>query len=340
MQDFEDMKQAVLRGEVLDSTAAETAFAHLLSGTIDTIDIAAFLTALKVRGETPAEILGAVRVLRRGVDADLAPHGAMDTCGTGGDGLNTLNVSTTVALVLAAGGVPIAKHGNRSVSSKSGSSDVLAALGVAVKQPKQAIAEALRTLNIGFLFAPSFHAAMATVGPVRAQLKTRTIFNLLGPLANPAGVKRQLVGTYDARWCQPMAEVLRDLHAEKAWVVHGTDGLDEISISGPTIVTELSTGALDTFEITPEDAGLKAHPLSAIAGGDAQHNAAAMRAVLSGEQGAYFDAVALNAAAGFLIAGKAASLAEGAALAAEILSSGAALHLLGSWAAFTKQHAA
>jgi len=338
MRDFEAIKQHVLNGHALSSKSAEAAFQEILAGSLDPVDIAAFLTALKIRGETSEEILGAARVLRRNTDTALAGPNTIDTCGTGGDGLNTLNISTTVALVLAAGGVPVAKHGNRSVSSKSGSSDVLRELGVAVQQPRSAVQDAIAQLNIGFLFAPSFHAAMAAVAPIRATLKTRTIFNLLGPLANPAGVKRQLIGTYDQRWCQPMAQALRDLKSEKAWVVHGQDGQDEISISGSTYVTELSHGALDSFEISPSDAGLPIHPLSAIKGGDASHNAKAMRAVLSGERGAYFDVVALNAAAGFLIADKVSDLKEGASFAADILASGKALTLLDRWAAFTQKH--
>lgn len=337
---FEKLKQTVLNGASLDSHDAEVAFEAILSGALDVIDIAAFLAALKVRGETAAEILGAARVLRRSADPTLAPFGAIDTCGTGGDGLSTLNVSTTVAIVLAAAGVPVAKHGNRSVSSRSGSSDVLAELGVAFRQPNEAIRSALEQFGISFLFAPSFHATMAAVAPVRTTLKTRTIFNLVGPLANPAGVKRQLLGTYDQRWCVPMAEVLRDLGSEKAWVVHGADGQDEISISGGTYVTELEGGAIDTFEITPDDAGLPYHPLSAIQGGDAVYNAEAMRSVLSGTRGAYHDTVAFNAAAGFIVAGKTSNLKEGAALASEIMTSGKALTLLQDWARFTQHHAA
>lgn len=338
MKTFEDIKQHVLSGKPLDAAAAERAFEDILSGAIDPIDISGFLVALKMRGETAAEILGAARVLRRSADASLAPTGAIDTCGTGGDGLSTLNVSTTVAVVLAAGGVPVAKHGNRSVSSRSGSSDVLKALGVEFVQSKEAIKGALTQFGIAFLFAPSFHQTMAAVAPVRTTLKTRTIFNLLGPLANPAGVKRQLLGTYDPRWCRPMAEVLRDLGSEKAWVVHGADGQDEISLSGPTYVTELDGGAIDSFEISPSDAGLTEQPLSAIKGGDAAYNASAMRDVLSGNRGAYHDAVALNAAAAFLVAEKVTSLKDGADLARSILQSGKAFKLLDSWAHYTQKN--
>lgn len=338
MSDFQDIKQRVLSGQSLNASEAEVAFDAILSGNIDPIDISGFLVALKMRGEIAAEILGAARVLRRSADPSLAPHGAIDTCGTGGDGLSTLNVSTTVALVLAAGGVPVAKHGNRSVSSRSGSSDVLKALGVEFLQPREAICGALEKFGIAFLFAPSFHKTMAAVAPVRTTLKTRTIFNLLGPLANPAGVKRQLLGTYDPRWCRPMAEVLRDLGSQKAWVVHGADGQDEISLSGTTFVTELDGGAIDSFEITPADAGLTDQPLSAIKGGDADYNASAMRGVLSGEAGAYHDAVALNAAAAFLVADKVANLKDGADLASDILKTGKALQLLDSWADFTQKN--
>lgn len=335
---FQPIKHRILSGETLSSDDAESAFSAILSGEVDPIDIAAFLAAMKVRGETADEVLGAVRVMRRNADPTLAPPGAIDTCGTGGDGLSTLNVSTTVAIVLAACGVPIAKHGTRSISSKSGSSDVLTALGVSIDQNADAIRKALADYNISFFFAPSYHAAMAVVAPVRVTLKARTIFNLLGPLSNPAAVKRQLLGTFDARWCRPMAEVLRDLGSEKAWVVHGHDGEDEISISGPTYVTELANGAIDNFEITPADAGLPEHPLEAIKGGDPAYNAAAMRDVLGGKEGAYQDAVALNAAAALIVADKVTSLEDGAAKAKVIMRSGKALQLLDDWAAFTQSH--
>ncbi|MEM7571130.1 MAG: anthranilate phosphoribosyltransferase, partial [Pseudomonadota bacterium] len=254
--------------------------------------------------------------------------------------LHTLNISTAAALVLAAGGVPVAKHGNRSVSSKSGSTDVVGAFGVSVEQSRDMLKQALAQFSITYMNAPSFHPTMASVAPIRRQLASRTIFNLLGPLANPAGVKRQLVGTYDKRWCLPMAETLRALGSEKAWIVHGADGQDELSICGPTHVVELDQGAIATFDIAPDDAGLPTHTLDDIRGGDAAYNAEAMRAVLAGEKNAYRDAVMLNAGAGFLIAGKANTLQDGAGLAGNVLSSGKAGTLLENWAAFTQGNAA
>ncbi|MEO0411263.1 MAG: anthranilate phosphoribosyltransferase [Pseudomonadota bacterium] len=333
---FETLKQQVLAGEALTPEEATTAFTALLSGQLDAVDITAFLVALKVRGETTEEILGAVRVLRQSCDPSLAPPGAIDTCGTGGDGLHTLNISTTAALVLAAGGVPVAKHGNRSVSSRSGSTDVLGALGVKTEQSKTQLKQALQRFNIAYMNAPAFHPTMATVAPIRRQLAARTIFNLLGPMANPAGVKRQLIGTYDLKWCAPMANVLRALGSTKAWVVHGADGQDEMSICGPTHVVELDGGAISTFTVSPSDAGLAEHGIGDIAGGDSAFNAAAMRRVLSGDEGAYRDAVMLNAGAGFYVAGVVDDLLGGAQKAGEILSSGLGLVILDDWANFTQ----
>lgn len=337
---FEDLKQQVLSGGTLDAAQSESVFTAMLSGTLDPIDITAFLIALKMRGETNEEILGAVRVLRRSCDETIAPTGAIDTCGTGGSGLHTLNISTAAALVVAASGVPVAKHGNRSASSRSGSTDTLGELGVSTDQSKATLSQALKRFRITYMNAPAFHPAMATVAPIRKQLSARTIFNLLGPMANPAGVKRQLIGTYDVRWSRPMAETLRALGSEKAWVVHGDDGQDEVSICGPTTVVELDQGALSTFQIVPADAGLPAHSLSDITGGDAAFNAAAMRRVLKGEAGAYRDAVCLNAAAALIVAGKTTGLEEGARIAAGILEAGSALKLLDAWAAFTREHTA
>ncbi len=333
---FEPLKQRVLSGETLSESEAETAFEAILGGTLDTIDMTGFLVALKMRGETTDEISGAVRVLRRSCDASLAPEGAIDTCGTGGDGLHTLNISTASALVVAAAGVPVAKHGNRSVSSRAGSTDVLATAGVVIEQPREHIREALKRFNITYLNAPTFHPTMATVAPIRRQLAARTIFNLLGPLANPAAVKRQLLGTYDLKWCAPMADVLCRLGSVMAWVVHGADGQDEMSICGPTHVSQLCEGSVSHFEVTPADAGLPQHSLEAIKGGDPAYNMAALRDVLNGALGAYRDAVMLNAGAGLLVAGKVSSLKDGAELAGDVMSRGTALETLEAWAAFTR----
>jgi anthranilate phosphoribosyltransferase len=253
-----------------------------------------------------------------------APAGAIDIVGTGGDGKGTLNISTAAALVVAGAGVPVAKHGNRNLSSQSGAADALTELGLDVMVGPEVVERCLAAAGIGFMMAPMHHPAMRHVGPVRAELGTRTLFNLLGPLTNPAGVTRQLTGAFAARWLEPMAEVLRALGSEAAWLVHGADGTDEISIAGPTEVVTLKGGGLDRMTVVPADAGLPTHPFEAILGGSPAANAAALRRLLAGERGAYRDAVLLNAAAALLVAGAVADLPAGAARAAESLDSGAA----------------
>jgi anthranilate phosphoribosyltransferase len=264
--------------------------------------------------------------------------GAIDTCGTGGDGAGTVNLSTTAALVVAACGVPVAKHGNRGLSSRSGSAEVLQALGVETELAPAEIGRCLRTVGIGFMMAPKHHGAMRHVAGPRVELGTRTIFNLLGPLSNPAGVKRQLLGVFDGRWLEPLAHVLHALGSEKAWVVHGAGGLDELATEGPTEVAELARGRVRRFTVTPADAGLPAHPTAELEGGEPAENAEAMRAVLAGHAGAYRDAVLLSAAAALVVADAAPDLATGATLAAQRLDDGSAAAVLERLVAMSHAH--
>jgi anthranilate phosphoribosyltransferase len=299
----------------LSRAEAETAFAALFDGVATPAQMGGFLMALRTRGETVEEYAAAAHVMRSKCHRVRAPEGAMDIVGTGGDGKGTLNISTATAFVVAGAGVPVAKHGNRNLSSKSGAADALTELGLNVMVGPEVVERCLEAAGIGFMMAPMHHPAMRHVGPVRAELGTRTIFNILGPLTNPAGVKRQLTGAFSERLIRPMAETLLALGSEAAWLVHGSDGTDEISIAGPTAVAELKGGAVREFTVTPEDAGLTRHPFEAIIGGSPAENAAAFRALLEGETGAYRDAVLLNAAAALHVAGKAADLREGVALA-------------------------
>ena len=303
---------------------AEDAFNALFEGQGTPAQMGGFLMALRVRGETVDEYAAAASVMRAKCNPVRAPEGAMDIVGTGGDGKGTLNISTATAFVVAGAGVPVAKHGNRNLSSKSGSADALTHLGLNVMVTPEMAERALAEIGICFMMAPMHHPAMRHVGPTRTELGTRTVFNLLGPMTNPGSVTIQLTGTFDRIWNRPMAETLRELGSTSAWLVHGGDGTDEISIAGPTWVAQLKDGDITEFEITPEDAGLSRHPFEAVLGGDPSQNAAALRALLDGAPGAYRDAVLLNSAAALLIAGKAADLREGAALAAESIDSGKA----------------
>jgi anthranilate phosphoribosyltransferase len=295
-----------------------------MSGGATASQMGGFLMALRVRGETVDEITGAARVMRAKVLPVKAPAGAIDTCGTGGDAQGTYNISTAAALVVAGAGVPVAKHGNRALSSKSGSADVLSALGVNLDCDMALVERALLHNNIGFLMAPRHHAAMKHVGPTRVELGTRTIFNLLGPLSNPAGAARQLIGVYHRQWVRPVAEVLAQLGSERAWVVHGSDGLDEITTTGATYVAELKGGRVTTFDILPEDVGLERASPADLKGGDPETNARAIRELLDGKPGAYRDIVALNAGAALLVAGKAADLKAAIAIASATIDQGKA----------------
>ncbi|MDH3239390.1 MAG: anthranilate phosphoribosyltransferase [Alphaproteobacteria bacterium] len=323
-RDFKSLIAQVADGAALSRGQAEEAFEIIMSGEATPSQMGAFLMALRVRGETIDEITGAATVMRAKALSVKAPEGAIDTCGTGGDASGTYNISTGAALVAAAAGVPVAKHGNRALSSRSGSADVLVALGVNIEAEMSQVEKALVDANIGFLMAPRHHSAMRHVGPTRVELGTRTIFNLLGPLSNPAGTKRQLIGVFHHQWTAPLAEVLGQLGTERAWVVHGSDGLDEITTTGATYVSELKDGRVSSFEVSPEEAGISRADPADLKGGDAETNAKAITAMLGGEPGAYRDIVVLNAAAALVVAGKAGGLKEGASLAAKAIDSGRA----------------
>ena len=324
MADIKPFIARVATGASLTEDEACTVFSAMMDGDVTPAQMGAFLMALRVRGETVEEITGGARVMREKALRVTAPDGAIDTCGTGGDGSGSYNISTAVALVVAALGVPVAKHGNRALSSKSGSAEVLHQLGVNIDREPAVLERCLAGAGITFLMAPRHHTAMRHVGPVRVELGTRTIFNLLGPLSNPAGASRQLLGVFDGKWVLPMAQVLRNLGSSAVWVVHGEDGLDEITTTAATRVAELRDGRIREFSITPEDAGLPYARPEALKGGDPAHNAAALRALLDGAPGAYRDIVLLNAAAALIVAGKAPDLRAGVAMAAEALDSGAA----------------
>ena len=311
-------------GATLSVEEAEAAFTVLMSGDATPAQIGALLMALRVRGETVDEITGAVRAMRAKALHVAAPKGAIDIVGTGGDGAGTFNISTGAALVVAACGVPVAKHGNRALSSKCGAADVLAALGVNLEADLPLVERAIHEAGIGFLLAPRHHAAMRHVAGPRVELGLRTIFNLLGPLSNPANVTRQFTGAFARHWIEPMARVLGNLGCERAWVVHGCDGLDELTTTGPSYVAELDDGAVRVFEVEPSDAGLRVARPADLRGGDAETNAAAMRAMLGGERGPFRDAVVFTAAAALLVAGRAANLREGADRAAEAIDAGRA----------------
>lgn len=335
MGDFKGLLAKVATGAKLSEQEAEHAFGIIMSGNATPSQMGGFLMALRVRGETVEEITGAARTMRAKAVQVEAPPGTIDTCGTGGDAAGTYNISTAVAFVVAGCGVPVAKHGNRAVSSKSGAADVLTALGVNVDADFGLVRQALWEANIGFLMAPRHHTAMRNVAPTRVELGTRTIFNLMGPLSNPAAAKRQLLGVFDARWVEPIAQVLHRLGSEAAWVVHGSDGLDEITTTGPTSVAALKDGRITTFSIVPEDAGLPRADAEELRGGDAETNAEALRAILSGARGAYRDIVLLNAAAALIVAGKAPDLRTGVAIASHSIASGAARTALDRLAAIT-----
>jgi len=316
----------------LSHESAAQAFAAILDGTVSDDAIATFLTDLALRGETSIEIAEAARALRHRMIPINGPAHAIDVCGTGGDGHHTLNVSTAVSLVVAASGVPVAKHGNRAASSKAGAADTLEALGLDMGAAGAMAEATLNDIGIAFLFAANHHPAMKRITPIRQRIGRRTIFNLMGPLANPARTTRQLIGIARPDYATVYAEAMELLGAETALIVSGEEGLDEISGAGPTIVVPVGMTMAD--RIVPEDAGLSRHPISAIRGGDAAHNAAALRALLRGEKGAYRDAVLLNAAAALLIADTATDLTDGAERAAEVIDSGAADRLLDQWIAY------
>ena len=315
-------------GERLTAEDAAAAFEIIMSGEATGSQIGGFLIGLRQRGETVEEITGAARIMRAKALTLEAPPGAMDCCGTGGDGSGSFNISTAVSFVLAGAGVPVAKHGNRALSSRSGAADVLAALGVNIDADLALVRRALWEANVCFLMAPRHHGAMRHVGPTRVELGTRTVFNLLGPLANPAGTRHQLIGVFARQWIEPLAQVLGRLGTARAWVVHGSDGLDELTTTGPSEVAALEDGQVRTFSVHPEEAGLPLATPEDLRGGDAPTNAAALTALLDGAPGPYRDIVLFNAAAALIVAGKAGNLADGTRLAAQAIDGGFARQAL------------
>ncbi len=325
--DMDDLKPLIARvadSGTLGEEEAETAFDIIMSGNATPAQIGAFLMALRLRGETVGEITGAARAMRAKAHIIDAPEGAMDIVGTGGDGTGTLNISTASAIVVAGCGVPIAKHGNRALSSKTGAADVLTELGINIDADFDLIRESIWENNLGFLMAPRHHSAMRNVAGPRVELGTRTIFNILGPLSNPSLVKRQMTGVFAPQWTEPMAHVLGNLGLTRAWVVHGSDGTDELTTTGPSRVSELKDGTVTTYEVNPEAADLPRGTLEDIKGGDAAYNAAAVHELLDGKQSAYRNAVILTAAGSLMIADKADNLLDGAKVAREAIDSGAA----------------
>jgi anthranilate phosphoribosyltransferase len=317
----------VAAGNRLSESEAEAAFEIIMSGGATASQMGAFLMALRVRGETVDEITGAARIMRSKALMIDAPPGTIDTVGTGGDGSGSFNVSTATGLVVAGAGVPVAKHGNRAFSSRSGAADVLTALGVNIDCDMAVVRRCLWEVGICFLMAPRHHGATRHVGPTRVELGTRTIFNLLGPLSNPAGARRLLVGVFAPQWVVPMAEVLGRLGAEHVWVAHGS-GMDEITTTGATTIAEFKDGRVRSFELVPEDAGIPRATIDDLKGGEPAHNAARMRALLGGEKGPIRDIVLLNAAASLIVAGKADGLKDGVRLAAQSIDNGAAANVL------------
>ncbi len=325
---FKPLLAKVATGAALSRAEAETAFDFILSGEVTPAQVGGFLMALRVRGETVDEITGAVTAMRAKMLPVSAPLDALDIVGTGGDGSGSYNVSTLASIIVAACGVPIAKHGNRAASSRSGASDVLTALGVKIGLTPARVTACIEQAGIGFMMAQTHHAAMRHVGAARVELGTRTIFNLLGPVSNPAGVKAQLLGVFSRAWLEPLALVLRNLGSSRVWIVHGSDGLDEMTTTGPTSVVSLRDGVIEEFEVTPEDAGLPRATPDQLKGGDPSFNAAALRAVLGGERGPYRDIALLNAAGALIVAGKVDHLIDGVAMAAQAIDEGLAAQRL------------
>jgi anthranilate phosphoribosyltransferase len=325
--DLRPLLAQVAAGRALSEAEAEAAFEIIMSGNATPSQMGALLMALRVRGESVDEITGAARIMRAKAVTIDAPPGTIDTCGTGGDGSGSFNISTASALVVAACGVPVAKHGNRALSSKSGSADVLTALGVNIEADTAIVRRCLWEIGIGFLMAPRHHSAMRHVAPTRVELGTRTIFNLLGPMSSPAGARRQLVGVFAPEWARPMAEVLGRLGAERAWVVHGA-GMDELTTAGVTKVAEFRDGRVVEFDVVPEEAGLPPADVDDLKGGEPAHNAVLMRDLLGGAPGALRDIVLLNSAAALVVAGRAEGLRDGADTAARAIDSGAARRVL------------
>jgi anthranilate phosphoribosyltransferase len=324
-------------GEPLSAGEAERSLEEIMEGTVNPTVTAALLTALRVKGDSVGEIVGFARAMRRFAEKVEAPEGVVDTCGTGGDAKGTINVSTAAAFVARGAGVVIAKHGNRAATSQAGSADVLEALGAEIGLGPEEVSQCIEEVGIGFMFARTHHPAMRHVAPVRAELPFRTVFNLLGPLTNPAGARRQLVGVFHGDYVRPVAEALRELDAEKALVVHGTDGLDEITVTGATMVAEVSDGTVKAYDISPEQFGLPRHSPDGLLGGDAHLNARVLRDVLSGEEmGAARDVILLNAGAAVYVSGTK-TFEEGVHLAEESIASGAAMKSLENFIRATRR---
>jgi len=324
MESFKSYLAKVATGASLTREEARSAFDDILSGEVTPAQSGAFLMALRVRGEALEEIVGAVSAMRGRMLKVNAPEGAVDIVGTGGDHSGSYNISTLAAIITASAGVKVAKHGNRAASSKSGTADVLSALGVKLGLDPEGLERCLNEAGLCFMFAQTHHAAMRHVAPVRVELGTRTIFNLLGPLANPASVSRQLLGVFSEAWLEPLAQVMKELGSQKLWVVHGSDGLDEMTTTGPTHVAALENGTVRRFTVTPEEVGLPVAKLEDLKGGDPEHNAAQLRAVLEGARIPYRDVALLNAAASLVIADAAKDLRDGLDQATRALDSGAA----------------
>jgi anthranilate phosphoribosyltransferase len=324
MESFKSYLAKVATGASLTRDEARAAFDDLLSGEVTHAQGGAFLMALRVRGEALEEIVGAVSAMRGRMLTVNAPANAIDIVGTGGDHSGSYNISTLASIIVASCGVPVAKHGNRAASSKSGTADVLAALGVKLGLDPSGLERCLKEASLCFMFAQTHHAAMRHVAPVRVELGTRTIFNLLGPLSNPAGATNQLLGVFSEAWLDPLTQVLKELGSKRVWTVHGSDGLDEMTTTGPTFVAALENGAIRRFTVTPEEVGLPVAKLEDLRGGDPEHNAGQLRAVLEGARTAYRDVAVLNAAASLVIAEQAANLRDGVERASQALDSGAA----------------
>lgn len=328
MTDFKAIIARLAEGRALDAAEARAAFESVMSGKATPAQMGAFLMGLRVRGETVTEITAGARVMRERALRVSAPDNAIDIVGTGGDGVGTWNISTATALVVAAAGVPVAKHGNRKASSLSGTADALQELGVNLDISPETITACIQKAGIGFMFAQAHHSAMKHVAPVRGDLGIKTIFNMLGPLSNPALVTHQLVGVFAAEWVEPFAEVLRNLGSKRAWVVHGSDGMDEITTTGPSTVAELKDGNIRVFEVMPEDAGLRRASITDLKGGNPKENATAIRRLFDGEQCAYREIVLLNAAAALIVSGRTDRLREGVDIAAKAIDCGAAKETL------------
>ena len=328
-----DVLETLAQGEDLSPAQARDAFNEILQGNPSAAQMGAFLMGLRQKGATAEEIAAGAEVLRAQAVRIKAPDNTLDTCGTGGDGSGTLNISTAAAIVVAGCGVPVAKHGNRSVSSRCGSADVLEALGVRIDTDATVVERCIQECNIGFLLAPKFHSATKHVASARQELQMRTVFNLLGPLTNPARPQRQLLGVYAQRWVEPMAQVLRILGVKRAWVVHGEDGTDELTLGGMSHVASLEDGHISLHVLIPEEAGISRAPLSALQGGDAAHNARAIEALLMGRRNAYRDAVLLNAGAALVVAAKVRDIREGVQHAAQVIDDGVAYDTLQAWRA-------